>query len=159
MTPEDAIRKRHSDWRGRLEGVLIFELATGTGYAHGEPNRLDAFHMAVEPSKGLKRTAYEVKVSRSDFQREIRDPRKRRAALRVSNQFYFITPPGLVRPEEVPLECGLLEIGEEGKLPLIERVAAPFRDGQPASWHFFAAFARRIVKLQENAATCSEETA
>jgi hypothetical protein len=147
VSPEEAIKRRHSDWKGNPEGILIFELATGTGYAHGEPNRIDAFHMACEPSKALKRTAYEIKASRSDFQREIKDPRKRRAALRVSNQFYFVTPPGLVTPPEIPLECGLLEIGEDGHVPLVEKVAAPFRDSMPASWHFFAAFARRLQKL------------
>lgn len=142
----EAIRKRHSDYRGGMDGVLVFEMSTGTGHQHGEPNRLDAFHMAVHPSKGLKRTVYEIKVSRSDFLREIKEPRKRRAALRVSNQFYFVTPSGLLEPQEIPLECGLLEF--DGKL-LRETVSAPFRDGLPASWYFFAAFARRVLKIAD----------
>ena len=85
------IQRRHTSY-GKPAGILIFELATGTGYAAGEPNRLDAFFMAETISKGLLRVAYEIKTSRSDFLREIREPRKRRAALRVSNQFYFVTP-------------------------------------------------------------------
>ncbi len=140
----DAISKRHSDYGGKPEGILIFELATGTGYSAGEPSRLDAFHMGDTISKGLKRTAYEVKISRSDFLREIRDPRKRRAAMRVSNQFYFVTPVGMVKPEEIPLECGLMECMEGGHLTTT--VEAPYRDGMPASWLFFAAVARRLVK-------------
>jgi hypothetical protein len=153
MSPEGAIRAHHSDYSGKPDGILVFELATGTGYAHGEPNRIDAFWMAAEPSKGLKRIAYEIKTSRGDFLREIRDPRKRRAALRVSNQFFFVTPPGIAKPEEIPLECGLKEV-HEGRL--VSVVDAPFRDGLPASWHFFAAFARRIMKAGPLTAASSQ---
>jgi hypothetical protein len=142
MSPEGAISKYHTTYGGKVDGILVFELATGTGFQHGEPNKIDAFWMAVEPSKGLRRIAYEVKVSRSDFLREIREPRKRRAALRVSNQFFFVTPPGIAKAEEIPLECGLKEVQEDGRLVTV--VDAPFRDGLPASWHFFASFARRL---------------
>lgn len=143
LSPESAIAKHHTTYGGKVEGILIFELRTGTGYSAGEPSRIDAFHMEDVLSKGLKRTAYEIKISRSDFMREIKDPRKRRAALRVSNQFYFVTPPGLLKPEEIPQECGLMECGEYG---LIEKVNAPYRDGMPPSWLFFASVARRLLK-------------
>lgn len=149
MTVEGAIVKRHTEYGGKIGGLLVFEMPTGTGYQHGEASWIDAFHMAVEPSKALCRTAYEVKVSRSDFLREIREPRKRRAALRVSNKFYFATLPGVAKIEEIPLDCGLLEMNENGHL--ITMVDAPFRDSNPASWHFFAAFARKVAR--ENAYT------
>jgi hypothetical protein len=137
-----AIQRRHTSWDGKPEGLLIFELRTGTGYKAGEPNRLDAFFMAETLTQGLRRIVYEIKTSRADFLRELREPRKRRAALRVSNQFYFVTIPGLVKAEEVPLECGLLEL--RGNM-LDEVVAAPYRDSMPASWLFFAAVARRLM--------------
>lgn len=136
-----AIKRRHSDWRGLVDGVLVFEMPTGTGYRHGEPNRIDAWHMSVLPAQNFHRTSYEVKVSRRDFVRELRHPLKRRAAMRVSNQFYFVAPMGVIRVEEVPLGCGFLEL-EGGKLR--EVVKAPHRDGEPSSWAFFAAFARRL---------------
>ena len=146
---EQAIVKHHSDYSGKPDGILVFELATGTGFQHGEPNRIDAFWMAAEPSRGLRRIAYEIKRSRADYLREIKEPRKRRAALRVSNQFFFVTPTGLLKPEEIPLECGLKEVDESGRLYTV--VDAPFRDGLPSSWHFFAAFARRLLKLAKEA--------
>jgi len=157
MNCERAIERHHSDYGGKPEGILIFELHTGTGFSCGEPNRIDAFWMADTPSKGLRRIAYEIKVSRSDFQREIKDPRKRRAALRVSNQFFFVTPKGLLKPEEIPLECGLKEMNDEGNL--ITVVDAPYRDGLPASWHFFAAFARRLLRENRSAAAAAADTA
>ncbi len=142
---EGAIAKHHSDYSGKPRGILIFELRTGTGFRTGEPSRIDAFFMEETPGKGLMRIAYEVKVSRSDFLRELRDPRKRRAAMRVSNQFFFVTPPGVCKHDEIPLDCGLKEMTAEGYLHTV--VDAPYRDGMPASWHFFAAVARRLLKM------------
>lgn len=144
MTPEQTISKRHSDYSGKPRGILIFELRTGTGFSKGEPNRIDAFFMEETPSKGLARTAYEIKVSRSDFLRELKQPLKRRAAMRVSNQFFFVMSPGIAKPEEIPMDCGLIETNEYGGHIVVD---APFRDGMPASWHFFAAVARRLLKM------------
>ena len=139
----DALKRKHSSYRRGAGGILFFELATGTGYSLGDPNRIDAFHMEDMPSKGFRRTSYEIKISRSDFAREVRSPLKRRAAMRVSNQFYFVTPEGMLKPEEIPIECGLMElVGRYLKV----KVIAPFRDGQPSSWPFVAAIARRAVK-------------
>lgn len=47
-------------------------------------SRVDAFAMHHHPSKNNRRRAYEVKISRADFLRDIRQPLKHRAALNVS---------------------------------------------------------------------------
>jgi len=146
MDIESAITARHTNWKGKLVGILFFELATSVGHSMGEPNRMDAFHMEDMPSKGFHRTAYEIKISRSDFLREIKNPEKRKAALRVSNQFYFVAPEGLIKPEEIPMECGLLELYGER---LITTVNAPVRDGMPSSWMFFSAIGRRVMKMDK----------
>ena len=54
--------------------------------------------------------AYEIKISRADFLSEIETPNKREAAMDWFSQFYFATPSGLVKPEEIPAGCGLIEI-------------------------------------------------
>lgn len=59
----------------------------------------------------MKRVCYEVKVSRADFLCEMKQPLKRRIGLRYSNEFYFVTPAGLLNTSEIPIECGLVEIG------------------------------------------------
>lgn len=141
---KQAIRERHK-YSG---GLLFFELRSNTGYACGEPQRMDAFHMFEVPSKLLMRTAYEIKVSRSDFLSEIRKPIKRRFALRVSNRFYFVAPSGIVKIDEVPQECGLIEVGIPGELPgaIREVVPAPFRDTPPPTWGFVTSLARALGK-------------
>lgn len=47
---------------------------------------------------------YEIKVSRSDFQRDDKWP----AYLSLCNQFSFVCPKGLIDPEELPPEVGLI---------------------------------------------------
>lgn len=54
--------------------------------------------------------AYEIKVSRADFAREIRHPEKRRAAEAVSTECLFAVPIGMVKPDEVPEGWGLVEV-------------------------------------------------
>jgi hypothetical protein len=59
--------------------------------------------------------AFEIKVSRSDFLSELAKPKKREAAMLVSNKFYFVTTEGVVRsPEEIPDGCGWMEVSERG---------------------------------------------
>ena len=143
--------KDHYRYRG---GLLFFELRSGTGYALYEPQGIDAFHMEEIPSKMLKRTAYEIKVSRADFLAEIRKPWKRRFAMSVSNNFFFISLPRLIRPEEVPLGCGLIEVAEkvpDQGLSWDTIVPSPWRDTSPPTWPFVAALARAIKKLPESA--------
>jgi hypothetical protein len=45
---------------------------------------------------------------------EIKQPLKRRIGMRYSNEFYFVTPAGLLNTSELPIECGLVEVGAFG---------------------------------------------
>jgi hypothetical protein len=51
----------------------------------------------------------------ADFLCEIKQPLKRRIGLRYSNEFYFVTPAGLLKTSELPIECGLVEVGAFGQ--------------------------------------------
>jgi hypothetical protein len=91
----------------------------------------------------MVRTGIEIKVSRSDFMREMKKPIKRDAALRLCNQYYFAAPKGLLVEADLPDESGLIEID-----PLTGKAAvtaeAPFRETGVATWAFVASLARRI---------------
>lgn len=120
------------------------ELRVTTGATNAYEQRIDYFAMACWPSDRCERIAYEIKVTRSDFLRELKEPRKRKCALLYSNRFYFVTPAGLLRPEEIPPECGLAELHRREGRPVFEYpVAAPWRDTPPPSWRFFASAVRR----------------
>lgn len=89
--------------------------------------------------------SFEIKASRGDLLNELKKPGKRRDALMVSTHFYFVTPAGLMRPEELPAECGLMEwTGSK----LVVTVKAPRRSFEGgARWTFVQALARRIVPV------------
>jgi hypothetical protein len=95
----------------RAEWLFFRELRVGTGRRNGNVQRLDAFALNSLPHTGMKRVCYEVKIARGDFLGELKHPLKRRIGMRYSNEFYFVTPGGLVLPEEIPPECGLVEAG------------------------------------------------
>ncbi|EGW36480.1 hypothetical protein [Desulfosporosinus sp. OT] len=140
-----ALRERHQE----REWAFFRELRVGTGYRNVEKGlnpeqRLDAWAINLYPSKNFLRIAYEIKVSRGDFLREINNPQKREQALQLSNQFYFAAPVGLIKPEEIPEEVGLIEVFDEWQSMI--KVSAPVREGGELPWQFLASIARRVQR-------------
>lgn len=126
--------------------VYIREFRAGTGWAESANRYLDAWAIQSWPSTGMGVVAIEIKVSRSDWQRELGKPRKRDAALRISNRFYFAAPAGLIHENEVPEECGLIEVlGSMGDAQI--KIEAPWRDNLP-TWPFVASLARLVQAKQ-----------
>lgn len=150
------------------EWVFFEELRVGPGFGKESERRIDFWAMRCW-SGATERVSYEIKVSRQDFLREMKDARKRKMALLFSTQYYFITPPGLIKPDELPPECGLREVRWTNNAKEIERakernyhqshipeykeflkietiVEAPTRDSYPPSWRFLASICRRIMR-------------
>jgi hypothetical protein len=124
------------------EWIFFGELRAGSGYSYGADQRIDAWAMNCYPSKKLVKLAFEIKTSRADFRRELAKPRKREFALSVSNQFYFVTPPGLVMAGELPPDCGLMVVNADGEIKIVQ--CAPERLCERPSWLFIASLGRRI---------------
>lgn len=125
------------------------ELRIGNlGRADGtESQRLDLFVIDTVPPVHA-RDGYEIKVARADYLAEIRNPEKRRLGMLMCNRFTFATPAGLVGPDEVPADCGLVWVHpyEEGRLADVEDVVrAPWHDRGPPTVRFAAELARRCV--------------
>lgn len=154
----EAIKRRHP----LPEWVLIRELRLGTGFRHmrdedydySKPHwrrnkalqRIDAWALNCYPGQNYKKIAYEIKVSRSDFFHEKRDPDKKRPAMEVSDYFYFAVPRGLVAPMEVPKACGLLVVYESGRSEILKR--APLLEATRLDWRFVASLGRSIHKMR-----------
>ena len=130
------------------------ELRCGTGFGGGyrltpdgkrvmsdTEQRIDAWAMDTWASR--EAVAFEVKVSRSDWLRELKKPEKREAAMRRSERFYFAAPAGLVRPEEIPEGCGLVEVGDR----LRWTVRAPKRQRAEFDREFVAMILRRQYRF------------
>ncbi len=141
------LKERHA-----VDHVYVEELRGGSGYGGDNERRMDAWAMHHHPSKGNKRTAYEVKVSRSDFLRDIKDPLKHRPALRFSNEFFFVAPAGMIKAEELPLYAGLMEVKETKSptcpLRLWPSIKPPWRDTIPPNWRFVVSLVRSVQKQE-----------
>ncbi len=127
---------RASEW------IFLRELRVGTGFRNSAAQRLDAFALNCFAHTSMKRVCYEVKTSRADFLCEIKQPLKRRIGLRYSNEFYFVTPAGLLNTSEIPIECGLVEVGTYCRIT----VPAPWRDTPGPTWQFVAGMLRNQQK-------------
>ena len=153
--------------RSTSEWIFLRELRVGTGFHGNAAQRLDAYALNCLPHTSMRRVCYEVKTSRADFLCEMKQPLKRRIGLRYSNEFYFVTLAGLLNTSELPIECGLVEIGtfdqdersivnaQSGTLVHFEAihgtycrvtVPAPWRDTPGPTWQFVAGMLRNQQK-------------
>jgi hypothetical protein len=129
--------------------IFVTELRGGAGGRATDNSYIDAYALHPYPSKQNCRVAYEVKVSRSDFLKDIKQPHKHRAALVHSNEFYFVAPEGLLKAEEMPLFAGLREVFTDNHgSPYLASptLQAPWRDTNPPSWRFVASLCRNIER-------------
>src|ERR1039458_2615006 len=76
------------------------EFRCGSGYAKSSQKRIDAWVLNCWPSSKHLKISYERKVYRSDFLKELKSPKKRQQGLNLSNQFYYISPPKIIKLEE-----------------------------------------------------------
>lgn len=81
--------------------------------------RPDVFSIvpALDPARSMPWTC-EVKISRADFLSDVRSEKWKRYR-RFSARIWFATPQGLVKPEEVPEGCGLIEYRTPAWVPVV----------------------------------------
>lgn len=129
------------------EWACFRELATWTGFT---PRLIDFYAFNCWESKGFLRVAYEVKVYRGDFKRELDEPGKRQPAMKLSNEFYFICPEGMLGVDEIPPGCGLRDVNATGRIRT--RLRAPKREVTEPGLPFMAAMARRVAAMEKERA-------
>lgn len=154
-----ALQQRHpqSKW------VFLPQVRTRTGYSRTNDDidserYLDAFAMSLWPSEGFRRVGYEVKVSRSDWLREVENPRKRAQGYFLTSEFWFAFAPGVYeRGDEAsmsirgkrynnPLDgCGILEVQEDGTIKIIRHAVK--REAWPMPDTFVASLLRSFVSV------------
>lgn len=85
--------------------------AWGGEHGVGGLRTCDAMALALWPSMGLELHGHEVKCSRGDWLRELKDPDKADAFRRYCDRWWLVTPPGVVRgPDEIPPGWGVLVV-------------------------------------------------
>jgi hypothetical protein len=106
------------------EHERFITVAAALSVCHAAPMWKTRFEVCVENrrvdcmavTKYGHTIAYEIKVSYLDFRSEIKNPDKRKPAMKVCNQFYFAVPALLIDAEEVPDDCGLIWVENCGRI-------------------------------------------
>jgi len=145
------------------EWAYLPQVRTRTGYSRtfgsdlDSERYLDAFAMNCYRGKGYRRVGYEIKVSRSDWLRELEDPRKRAQGYFLCHEFWFALAPGVYKPDdewslqtprrlrlENPLDgCGVIEVAEDGALKIVRKAVS--HDAWPMPDTFVASLMRSYV--------------
>lgn len=118
----------------------------------GGVRRCDFWTISANGSAGFDAIAYEIKISRADFRRD--SASKQRQARLFSDRFFYVTPLGLVTPEEVPDWAGLIELNS-GKLRT--RVHAPRRDKDAPTWQLLVSLIRNSGEIRRDSDARTKE--
>lgn len=127
--------------------ALIPHVRNGAGWGgstgYGGLRTCDAIAVGLWSSTGLGLHGHEIKVSRSDWLRELKDPDKADAFRCYCDRWWVVAPAGVVRDGELPAGWGLLEV-VGGKLR--RKVEAPPLSPEPAPRGLIAALIRAAVR-------------
>jgi len=128
--------------RHRLEDGWIFipEAQVPSG------GHVDALAMNCYAYRKWPLVGYEIKVSRSDFMAELRNPAKTARSAAFCSSFYFACPTGLVQAKEVPDPYGLMVVHPNGKTRIVKqsRLERP----EP-TWALLGLLMRRLAQFEE----------
>lgn len=89
--------------------VLLPQVRNKTGLSTKEEVRYaDAIAASVYPSRGLYLVGIEIKVSRNDWIKELRNPVKSTAIQKFCRHWYIAAPGGVIEKNELPATWGLI---------------------------------------------------
>ena len=124
MTSDEVKEAMRLRWRNETGFLLAFEVSDRAGL--DGKRRLDAVAFGFWPGKhGLQLHAFEIKVSRGDLLRELKQPEKAQQAARHCDTFSLVVPEDVpVDPKEIPKEWGLYRVGRvhERSLQVLEQI-------------------------------------
>jgi hypothetical protein len=144
-----------AEWTAKIYSALSYyyapphyasvkEARIGTGYRGLAERRID--FLAISASGGNLVYAIEVKASRGDFLKDLKQPQKQKAARNFANYFYYAAPKGLIKPEELPAWAGLFAVYDTGEGYIATE--APLLEREAPTWSFVASIIRKLDPTQ-----------
>lgn len=115
--------------------------------AKGGLRSADAIAANLWDSRGYKIIGFEIKVSRADWLRELKNPAKADAIAEMCDEWIVVTPPGVVQPDELPQSWGLLELHGQRFMAVVKPPKLLGR--APLTRQFVASMLRRAVAVGE----------
>jgi len=136
------------------EWALLEEVRNKTGYGGGKEERYaDAVAMSLYPSRGLSVLGFEIKVSRGDWLRELKDPQKSVAIQSFCDHWWVVIGgPKIVELSEVPQNWGLMGF-TNGRACIVKD--APKLEPKPLDRAFVASMMRRMNEYVTEQVTSS----
>lgn len=146
----DLIHERYARDHGNGPRYVVAEhvrnvAGFGDYRSGGAPLRTaDAIAIDLWPSGGNLLHGFEVKVSRSDWLSELRDPTKADAIRRYCDHWWLVVPDAQIAHDGLPDGWGLLAVGSDGRLR--QRRAAPKLDRRDPDPSFLASLLRAAAR-------------
>jgi hypothetical protein len=131
-----ALRYRAPDY------ALIWEVRDGTGFST-QGRQMDAMAMSLWPSRGMEVHGFELKVSRSDWLRELKQPEKAEAFHQFVDRWWVVADKDVVNVAELPKGWGLL-VAKETEVR--QCVQAVLQKAKPLTRTFVASVLRNLTK-------------
>lgn len=111
---------------------------------------IDAIAMGLWPSRGLELHGHEIKVSRSDWLRELKKPEKAEAFTRLVDRWWLVVSDSqIVAAGELPPTWGLMVAHGRGLKVLVQAPELPATDAPWMPRTFLASLLRASVKTTE----------
>jgi len=143
---------------GVLREVSIDDLVQPTRGRKVSRRRIDYLLMRISrrSTPRHERIALEVKVTKADFRRDTDE--KRAAWFGVCDRFAYVAPVGMIKPDELPPGCGLMEYNPDavfGSDVLKWKVIAPRKAEPPTPFdtQFFAYLFGRASRAEQSLRT------
>lgn len=122
--------------------AFLEQVGNATGFATSR--HADGIAMSLWPSRGLEVHGFEVKVSRSDWTRELQAPDKADPIARYCDRWWVVvSEEAIIQPGELPATWGLMHVSG-GKL--VCKVEAPKLQPVPLDREFVAAVLRKSTE-------------
>lgn len=131
--------------------ALLFEVRDAAGFS--AQRTADALAMGLWPSRGLHLIGFEIKASRADWLRELKNPAKAERFHRYCDMWYIVAADRtIVRDDELPPGWGLLTpMKGTGRGGLHTHVAASAMAAEAPSRSFLAALLKRSIEQSVDA--------
>lgn len=144
MNAEDVMDSIQKKWESPAF-VWLSQVSNATGW---KGNRYaDGLAVSVWPSRGLYAMGFEIKVSRSDWLRELKQPKKSEEIQSYCRHWWIAAPKGVVQKPELPPTWGLVEVSESGKAKIAHQ--APELTPEQPGWPFICAVLRRAAEAEK----------
>jgi len=135
----DAVESQFSD---KQKGTFLRGIRDATSF--DSRRTCDGLYMGAWKSVGVQLHGFEVKISRSDWKRELEDPSKAGQFEKFCHYWWVVVPDGIVKLDEMPIQWGLKIVSktETGYSVRVAKAASINRDAQ-LDYVFFSSCLRQ----------------